>query len=49
MDHKDPTKITWLEFVQWYEDEGIFRDKMHEIIFEESGVSRLSVIDAKNY
>ena len=49
IDHKDPAKITWLEFVQWYESEGFLRDRKHDAGLHEIGVTRLAVAKAQNF
>lgn len=43
IDHKDPSKITWLEFLQWYENEGFLRDRKHDAGLHDIGVTRLAV------
>ncbi len=41
VDRKDNERITWPEFTDWLEKEGIIRDKMHDAGLHETGKTRL--------
>lgn len=42
LDHKHPTKITWMEFVDWFANVGKVRDKIHDAKLYKSGLTRLT-------
>lgn len=41
MDRKDPERITWCEFMEWLETEGLKREKMHDASLHETGKTRI--------
>lgn len=42
LDHKDPDKITWTEFLEWFSNEGKIRDKIHNAKLYNMGVTRFT-------
>ena len=41
VDRKDPERITWCEFIEWLEAEGLKREKMHDAGLHQSGKTRI--------
>ena len=41
LDHLDPLKVTWSEFLDWFRDEAKTRDRIHNAKLYEEGLKRL--------
>ena len=41
LDHKDKNKITWTEFLEWFQNEGKIRYKIHQASLYKSGLTRI--------
>jgi hypothetical protein len=41
VDRKDPERITWCEFMEWLEAEGVKREKMHDAGLHDTGKTRI--------
>ena len=41
LDHKDPERILWSEFLDWFNNEGRAREKIHNAGLYQSGLTRI--------